>query len=69
MQIFSFGFSAALALSGIAFAVYGILDGAAKPAAIGLVLIFGAGVFASLYVGTRWASRQEGRAAGRQDSF
>jgi hypothetical protein len=53
MQIFSFGTGATLALSGVGIAVFGILDGGFKPTAIGLVLVFGAGVFATLYVGSR----------------
>lgn len=58
MQIFSFGMSTTLALGGIGFAVFGILKGEFEPTAIGLVLILGAGVFATLYVGTRWVSRK-----------
>jgi hypothetical protein len=46
MQFFSFGISTILALVGIVVAEF-------KPTADGLVLIFGAGVFATLYMGTR----------------
>ena len=54
---FSFAVSTLLALAGIGLAVIGILQGEFKHSAIGLVLIFGAGVFATLYVGTRRVSR------------
>jgi hypothetical protein len=47
-----------LAVAGIGFAVVGIIQGEFKHTAIGLVLIFGAGVFATLFLGTRWASRK-----------
>ena len=63
MQIFSFGISTILALAGIGFAVYGIIEAEFKPTAAGLVLIFGAGVFATLYMGIRWASRKSYRIA------
>ena len=55
MQFFSFGVSTILALAGIGFAVFGIAVAEFKPTAIGLVLIFGAGVFATLYISTRWS--------------
>ena len=57
MQFFSFGTSTILALAGIGFAVFGIAVAEFKPTAIGLVLvlIFGARVFATLYIGTRWS--------------
>ncbi len=58
MQVFSFGISTILALAGIGFAVFGIGVAEFKPTAIGVVLIFGAGVFATLYIGTRWVSRK-----------
>ena len=58
MQIFSFGISTILALAGVGFAVFGIVVAEFKPTAVGLVLIFGAGVFATLYMGTRWVSRK-----------
>ena len=53
LQIFSFGVSTILALAGIGFAVVGIIQAEFKQTAIGLVLIFGADVFATLYLGTR----------------
>ena len=59
LQIFSFGISTILALAGLGFAVFGILAAEFKPAAVGLVLIFGAGVFATLYLGTRWAAQTQ----------
>ncbi len=58
MTIFSFATSTILALAGIGFAVVGIIQVEFKHTAIGLVLIFGAGVFATLYMGTRWVSRK-----------
>jgi hypothetical protein len=58
LQIFSFGVSTILALVGVGFAVLGITAGEFKPTAVGLVLIFGAGVFATLYIGTRWVSHK-----------
>ena len=58
LQIFSFGVSAILVLAGLGFAVVGIIQAEFKQTAIGLVLIFGAGVFATLYMGTRWVSRK-----------
>ncbi len=58
LQIFSFGISTILALAGVGFAVFGIVVAEFKPTAIGLVLIFGAGVFATLYMGTRRVSRK-----------
>ena len=57
-QTFSFGMSTFLALAGIGFAVFGIIAAEFKPTAVGLVLIFGAGVFATLYIGTRWVSHK-----------
>ena len=56
LQILTFGISTILAVAGIGFAVVGIIQGEFKHTAIGLVLIFGAGVFATLFLGTRWAS-------------
>ena len=53
MARFTYGISAALALSGTATAVYGIVGEEFKLCAVGLVLILGASVFAVLYVGTR----------------
>jgi hypothetical protein len=42
-----------LAITGILTSVYGIAQEHFKPTAIGLVLIFGSGVFATLYLGSR----------------
>ena len=53
MPRFAFATSAFLTLAGIGVAVIGIAAEEWKPAAIGLVLILGAGVFARLYRGTR----------------
>ena len=53
MARWTYGISAALALSGMATTVCGIVSQEFKPCAIGLVLILGASVFAVLYVGTR----------------
>jgi hypothetical protein len=53
MSIASFVIAAALALSGIAISVYGIASEHFKPTAIGLVLIFGSGVFATLCLASR----------------
>ena len=58
MKFFSFATSTILALAGIGFAVVGIIQMEFKHTAIGLVLIFGAGVFATLYMGTRWVSHK-----------
>ena len=58
LQILSFGISTILALTGIIFAVFGIVAAEFKPTSVGLVLIFGAGVFATLCMGTRWVSRK-----------
>ena len=48
-----FAFAALLAIAGIATSVYGIAQEHFKPTAIGLVLILGSGIFATLYVGSR----------------
>jgi hypothetical protein len=48
-----FALSALLAIAGIVMSVYGIAQERLKPTAIGLVLIFGSGIFATLYVGSR----------------
>jgi hypothetical protein len=42
-----------LAIAGILTSVFGIAQEHFKPTAIGLVLIFGSGVFATLYLGSR----------------
>ncbi len=53
MSTLSFSLSTLLAVSGVSVSVYGIVEEEFKPVAIGLVLIFGAGVFATLYLGSR----------------
>jgi divalent metal cation (Fe/Co/Zn/Cd) transporter len=53
MSIASFGISAALAIAGIGISVYGIANEHYKPTAIGLVLIFGSDVFATLCLASR----------------
>lgn len=53
MRRFSYLLSTLLTLSGVACAVLGILGESFKAASIGLVLIFGAGVFATLHLGSR----------------
>jgi len=53
MSQFTYGASALLAISGTAIAIWGIVGGECKPFAAGLVLLFGASVFAVLYLGTR----------------
>lgn len=53
MRRFSYLLSTLLALAGVTCAVLGILNESFKAAAIGVVLIFGAGVFATLYLGSR----------------
>jgi hypothetical protein len=53
MRTLSFAAAAVLFVAGILTAVYGIAEERVKPVAIGLVLIFGSGVFATLYLGTR----------------
>jgi hypothetical protein len=53
MSRFSFVTATVLAIAGILTSVYGIAQEHMKPMAIGLVLIFGSGVFATLYLGTR----------------
>lgn len=58
LQKFSFAVSSLLASSGVVFAIFGIVQSEFKPAAIGLVLIFGAGVFATLFLGARLRVRQ-----------
>jgi hypothetical protein len=53
----SFAAAAALAIAGIAISVYGIANEHFKPTAIGLVLIFGSGVFATLCLAARARSK------------
>lgn len=53
MQYASFLLSTVLALAGVACSTLGILNESFKAAAIGVVLILAAGVFATLTLGTR----------------
>jgi hypothetical protein len=53
MSIAWFVIAAAMALCGIAISVYGIANEHFKPTAIGLVLILGSGVFATLCLASR----------------
>jgi hypothetical protein len=64
MSLFTYGISGALALSGTGIAIAGIIAGEFKPFVIGLVLLFGAMVFARLYVGTRRGQVSEARQGG-----
>ena len=57
-QNFLFQSSLLLAIAGIASAVSGIVVEQFKPILLGFVLICGAGVFATLYAGTRWGSQK-----------
>ena len=58
MKLLSFGLSAVLSLAGISSGVVGITNGDFKLTAIGLILIFGASVFAILHLGTVWVLRK-----------
>lgn len=53
MRKISYFLSTFLALSGLTFGVMGIALDSYKGAAVGILLIFGAGVFATLYLGSR----------------
>jgi hypothetical protein len=53
MRRLSFAAATILVVAGILISLYGIAEERMKPIAIGLVLIFGSGVFATLYLGTR----------------
>jgi len=53
MRQISFAVSSALAISGATVAVSGIINESFKISAVGLVLVFTAGVFATLYLGSR----------------
>jgi hypothetical protein len=53
MSVVSFAVAAALAVAGIGISIYGIAGEHFKPTAIGLVLIFGSGVFATLCLASR----------------
>jgi len=57
VSIVSFAVTAALAIAGIAISIYGIANEHFKPTAIGLVLIFGSGVFATLCLASRSRSK------------
>lgn len=50
---FSFTASSLLAIIGTVFAITGIMGESFKAVLIGIVLIFAAGVFATLYLGSR----------------
>lgn len=50
---FSFAASSLLAIVGTVFAISGIMNESFKAVSIGIVLIFSAGVFATLYLGSR----------------
>ncbi len=50
---FSFSASSLLAIVGTISAIGGIMDESFKAVLIGIVLIFAAGVFATLYLGAR----------------
>lgn len=52
MRRFSSFLSSFLALLGVTCSVLGIIGESFKAASVGVVLIFGAGVFATLYLGT-----------------
>ncbi len=53
MRRLAFTIATILVLAGIVTSIYGISEERMKPIAIGLVLIFGSGVFATLYLRTR----------------
>jgi hypothetical protein len=52
--------STLFALTGIGCAIVGITGEQWKPVAVGLVLLLGAGVFATLYAGTRLTLQRSG---------
>jgi hypothetical protein len=54
MRVLSFTASSILTFAGMCLSTYGILRSDYKLLAVGLVLIFGAAVFAVLFVGSRW---------------
>jgi hypothetical protein len=58
MQSLLFQTSSSLAVSGIASVGYGLFAEQAKLLVLGFVLVLGAGVFATLYLGTRKASQK-----------
>jgi drug/metabolite transporter (DMT)-like permease len=53
MERLAFLAIAVLTLFGLVYALYGVAEEREKPLIIGLVLIFGSGVFATLYLGAR----------------
>ena len=53
MRQLSFGLSSLLALGGVGMGAMGIAMEQFKIASIGIILIFAAGVFATLYLGSR----------------
>jgi hypothetical protein len=53
MRRITFAVATSLVVAGILIAVYGIAEERMKPIAIGLIFIFGSGVIAALYLGTR----------------
>ena len=53
MSVVSFAVAAALAVAGIGISIYGIVGEHFKPTAIGVVLIFGSGVFATLCLASK----------------
>jgi hypothetical protein len=57
VSILSFAVALTLAIAGIAVSIYGISNEHFKPTAIGLVLIFGSGVFATLCLASRARSK------------
>jgi hypothetical protein len=58
MQSFLFQTSSLLAVAGIGSTAFGLLAEQAKLLVLGFVLVLGAGVFATLYLGNCKASRQ-----------
>jgi len=61
MQNFLFQFSALLAVSGIASVGFGLFAEQGKLLVLGFALLLGAGVFATLFLGTCRASQQLGK--------
>ena len=68
MARFTFALSALLATAGVVAALLGIAAGEFKPFAVGFVLLFGATVFAILYVGSRRAV-PDGRATPAEEAW
>ena len=65
MSNFTFAISTLLTLAGIGCAVVGVAGSEWKPFAIGLVFILGAGVFATLYAGSRFLAKGSTRGDGQ----